>query len=158
MYDHFASKRELFIALLGEQADALLGDVARGIAGSGPPEQRMRETIDGFLLAVHERPFAARVLLAPVPGDAEVLEAQRENSARVNAALRELLGADLRRAGLDPDADPAAAAVELIVSGLVGVARWWLDRPDVSREQLTAIAMGVLWHGLSNTAGVDNRH
>jgi AcrR family transcriptional regulator len=152
MYDHFASKRELFIALLGEQADALLGDVARGIAGAGPPEGRMRDTIDAFLLAVGERPFAARVLLSPVPGDAAVLDAQREIAERVNAALRELLGADLRRAGLQPASDRATAAVELIVSGLVGVARWWLEHRDLPREQLTAVAMGVLWDGLNAAA------
>ena len=113
----------------------------------------MRDTIDAFLLAVGERPFAARVLLTPVPGEPTVLDAQRAIAGRVNAALRELLAADLRRAGLAPDSELATAAVELIVSGLVGLAGWWLEHPDVPRERLTAVAMGVLWQGLSAAAG-----
>ena len=39
-------------------------------------------------------------------------------------------------------------AVELIRSGLTGLALWWHEHPDVPREQIVATAMNVLWWGL----------
>jgi hypothetical protein len=39
-------------------------------------------------------------------------------------------------------------AAELIRSGLIGLALWWQDHPEVPREQIVATAMNVLWVGL----------
>ncbi len=33
-------------------------------------------------------------------------------------------------------------------SGLTGLAIWWMDHPDVPREQIVATAMNVVWVGL----------
>ena len=38
-------------------------------------------------------------------------------------------------------------AAELIRSGLTGLALWWQDHPEVTREQIVATALNVLWVG-----------
>jgi hypothetical protein len=39
-------------------------------------------------------------------------------------------------------------AAEVMRSGLAGLAIWWTDHPEVTRDQIVATAMDVLWIGL----------
>jgi hypothetical protein len=39
-------------------------------------------------------------------------------------------------------------AVEIVRSGLTGLAIWWYEHPEVPREQVVAAALGVVWLGL----------
>jgi hypothetical protein len=41
----------------------------------------------------------------------------------------------------------AEMAAELIRSALTGVALWWQDHPEISREQIVATVLNVLWVG-----------
>ena len=39
-------------------------------------------------------------------------------------------------------------AAVVMRSGLTGLAVWWLDHPEVTREQIVATAVNVIWIGL----------
>ena len=39
-------------------------------------------------------------------------------------------------------------AVELTRSALTGLAIWWYDHPEVTADQMVAVAMNTLWLGL----------
>ena len=41
-------------------------------------------------------------------------------------------------------------AAEVMRAGLAGLAIWWSDHPEVSREQIVDTALKVLWVGLRN--------
>jgi AcrR family transcriptional regulator len=148
LYDHFASKRELFLWLLEGQAAELLEDVGERMVGEAPPRERMRQTIDAFLASVEAHPFAWRLLLRESTGDPGVVAAHRRIAADANAAVRALLAADLERAGVAPESERAAVAVELIIAAVLGVASWWGEHRDVARGELVDVVMLVLWNGL----------
>src|SRR5206468_12644250 len=48
LYDHFDSKKALYLALLEEQNAQLVAHVAERITGAGDTRARMRATIDAF--------------------------------------------------------------------------------------------------------------
>jgi AcrR family transcriptional regulator len=152
LYDHFASKRELFLWLLRDQADALLTDAAGRITATGTAAERMRNTLDSFLASVQAHPFAWRLLLRESTGDPELVAEHRRISERDTQAIRGLLAPDIERAGIDPESPRAIAAVTLVVSGIVGMTLWWNEHPDVPRETLVDAAMDVLWSGLERLA------
>ena len=93
---------------------------------------------------MHERPYVSRMFFAETTGDAEVEAIHREVRAQATTALGAIVG---REAGLD---DPLAheMAAEVMRAGLAGLAIWWTDHPEVSREQIVATAVNVIWIGL----------
>ena len=42
----------------------------------------------------------------------------------------------------------AAMASEVLRGGLTALALWWLEHPEVPREQIVAVAMNLFWVGL----------
>jgi AcrR family transcriptional regulator len=149
LYDHFPNKRVLLLAVLQEQNAALIEHVGGRITGTGTPEERMRATIDAYFSFAESRPAARRLLFDRTDeDDAEIQTVRlgiRESRTRAVAAL---LAPDLRRIGLDPDSPTAEAMVELLITGLDGMAQWWARHREVPRAELVSAAMRLLWHGL----------
>jgi AcrR family transcriptional regulator len=148
LYDHFPSKKALFLWLLGQQQAALIEHVAGLVRGEGPPAKRMREAIDALLSFVQAHPFAWRMLFRETGGDPEVAEIHAGVQAEGRAAARDLLAEDLGHAGIDPASERAELLVELLTSSIQGLASWWYDHPDTPRERLVETAMDALWGGL----------
>src|SRR3954451_12598710 len=70
LYRHFESKRELFLAVLGDQVSRLaaaIGDATD--PSSAPLEQRIVKTAEAILNFVTERPHAWRLLRTTPPAD-----------------------------------------------------------------------------------------
>ena len=151
LYDHFPSKKALFLAVLDEQSAAFLADVGGRISGQGDARERMRQTIAAVFAFAHERPGPWRLLFGNTAhGDAEIDAAAVAAHRQRVAAVAALLAEDARRAGIDPAGPQAEAMVEMLIAALRGGAEWGLARPDVPREQLVDAALALLWTGLGN--------
>lgn len=149
LYDHFRSKRELYLQVLDSQNAALLAEVGAGITGGGAGPERLRSTIGAYLSFARQRPASRRLLVDPVPtGDTDldqVIAAYRTTRAQAVALM---LAPDLAVSGVPVGSTESAVVVELLITGVDGVARWWQDHPAATLEEVTDIAARLLWNGL----------
>ena len=149
LYDHFPSKRALFVALLKAKRHELLSHLRDAIATDSSGGERIRAMLEAFLGFAEREPEAWRLLYpehAPVDPDvaADHLRLHRDASR----LLASMLVPDARRAGLDPRSPVAAAIFSLHQAALVGLVRWWHAHPEVERGQVLEAAVKALWNGL----------
>lgn len=154
LYDHFPSKKALFLALLEEQNALFLGHVGARITGEGTAEERMRGTVDAVFSFAERHPQAWRLLFGNAAhGDADIDATWRAiHEGRIHA-VGILLAPDARAAGIDPESRHAEIMVELVVSSLAGTAEWWREHRGVPRRELVKAAIDVLWTGLAHLDG-----
>jgi AcrR family transcriptional regulator len=151
LYDHYPSKRLLLLALMHEQSAALVAHVGARIGGAGSARERMRSTVDAYFSFAQDRPAARRLLFDRADeDDAEIRTVRRGIRDSRTRAVTALLAGDIRSVGVDPGEPVAEAMVELLITGLDGVAQWWVRHPEVPRPALVEGAMRVLWTGLAH--------
>lgn len=147
VYDHFDSKQDLHTRLLERHRDQLLAVWREHLLASDPPEQRIPRALDAWARYVESHPFAWLMLFRETSGEPEVRAAHRRVQAEARASLAPLLAAQPGAGLVAVDPRGLEMAVELIRSGLTGLALWWHEHRDVPREQIVATAMNVLWIG-----------
>ncbi|MBO0768025.1 MAG: TetR/AcrR family transcriptional regulator [Solirubrobacterales bacterium] len=148
LYDHFPSKLALFQALLETEQEALVSYLRAALTSSGSVEDRWRATFDAFFRFVEEQPLAWRLLYPDRPPlDSEAADEHRRHRAEYNRLMADLLAADARRAGLEPDTVQARALFAMHRDALSGAARWWRHHPDVTRTEIVEAAMAALYTG-----------
>lgn len=149
LYDHFASKQELFAELLRAQNAELMAHVGEPIASDAPLRSRIQAAYDVFFRFVEEQPLAWRLLFpAQPPLDPEVAASYRHVRSEANRVLAELLAPDARRTGVDPLSPVGRALFAVHLEALFGAARWWHAHPDVPRDEMVRAAMAALWTGM----------
>ncbi|WP_418059521.1 TetR/AcrR family transcriptional regulator [Pimelobacter simplex] len=149
LYDHFRDKRALYLHVLGTENAAMLAEVGTGITGAGAGRARMRATVAAYLSFAQQRPAARRLLVDPIPtGDPGLDQAVHAFRTARTQAVATMLGPDLSRAGLAAGTTSAAVVVELLITGVDGVARWWQEHPAASLDEVTDVAAQLLWNGL----------
>lgn len=154
VYDHFASKLDLFTRLLERTRDELLAMWVAELAGEEPTDVRMRRAFTAWATYVEQHRFAARMYFQEATGDPRARAAHRAIQAQGRAALGAILGhepAARRVVGSDPELLELSA--EVMRAGLAGLAIWWDEHPGVPRERIVETAMNVLWTGFERLAG-----
>jgi AcrR family transcriptional regulator len=153
VYDHVASKRQLYTELL-EAVRTDLTNVVEDALGYGGSydESRVRAALDAFFGYVELHPQACRLLFLEVQG-ANVSEVGRELDERISARLAGTLGADPRLLPDDPDRERQLVILgELIKSAVQGLASWWMLHEDVARQTLVERAVALVWPALVRAA------
>jgi AcrR family transcriptional regulator len=149
LYDHFASKHDLYVKLTEGIRDELTSLGAAAMAADAPPEQRVRSAIEAFFVFVEQRPSAARVLLFTPVGEPELVEAARQVQTGATAALSALLVAEGDLLAGAPDRELRLELLtEFMKQGLHGLAEWWSQHPETPRGALVSAAMDLVWSGL----------
>jgi hypothetical protein len=125
------------------------------LAGDDPAEQRIVRALDAWATYVQEHPYAPRMFFTETTGDPAIEAIHHEVQAQAIGALGVILG---RAAGGDGrsalgDRQAHEMAAEVMRAGLVGLAIWWSDHPEVPREQIVATAVNVLWIGMERVRG-----
>lgn len=150
LYDHFTSKKELYLAVVDEQNRAMLDAVTAAITGAGEPRARMRATVLGYLEFTRDHPWASRLLVAPPPsGDPEIdaTVAQRERTRY--DAVAAMLAEDLGRAGARLDALAASQVAAMAAAGVDALTRWRELHPEAQLEDIADLAVRLLWGGMT---------
>ena len=150
VYDHFESKQALYRSLLEAHYADLRGVWRRNFGGDDPANKRVARSFDAWFAYVERHPFAGRMLFRDTTGDPEIAAMHAEVAAASRTAVMPLA---VEEAGIfDPAQAGGGPAVEMlweVLRGvLLGLARWWADRPEVPRDEVVAMAMNTLWVGL----------
>src|SRR5215211_4208229 len=72
LYQHFGSKKELYLALLARHRDGLLGRLAVGMSRPAPLAKRIQRTTEEWFGYFEENPAAPAILFREAVGDAEI--------------------------------------------------------------------------------------
>jgi AcrR family transcriptional regulator len=157
VYDHFPSKRELFVELMETARDELTSRGIEAMSGDAPLEERLRAAILAFFVYVEEHPATARVLFTPPTGEPDLLEAARRVQAGATAGIAELLAAERDLLAGAPDRKRRLELFgEFLKQGAHGLAIWWTDHPRVPRRVLVDATMDLLWAGLESHLSSQN--
>jgi AcrR family transcriptional regulator len=151
IYEHFASKQELYADLIARNARELNQRVVGALVGveveSGVG--RLATGLEAFFAFVEERRDAWRMLFRETtdPDAAAVVDRMIE---QVTVEVTGLIALDPGARALDQGGAETALRLlaEMLVGGVQSMANWWADHPEVSRTQMVEIAMDFAWLGL----------
>ncbi|HMA26361.1 MAG: TetR/AcrR family transcriptional regulator [Solirubrobacterales bacterium] len=148
LYEHFSSKRELYVAMLEMHVRELVERISGAVAGAEPGEARMRAGLEAFFGFVESRRGAWRIMFRNA-GDPDVAVRLNRLRDEVAAAIVQLMSEEAERRGLDFPRLPEF--VEMIAQQMVGamqsLADWWDLHRDVPREEVVQAAMDFAWVG-----------
>ncbi len=155
LYDHFASKAELFAALVESQADELISQwerVGHGVDGSA--EDLFRGTIEAIFAWVETNEAGWRMIFLDSPTDPAVAQVHRERQERATQVLAEQFArVDGLRLSVDLPRDRANAFLAEAAKWTVNaIAAWWWSNRDLSRTQIVQLTADLLWRGLADIA------
>jgi AcrR family transcriptional regulator len=150
IYEHFASKQELYTDLIARNARELTQRVAGALVGveveSGVG--RLATGLEAFFAFVEERRDAWRMLFREA-SDPEATAVRDRMVEQVTAEVTGLIALDPGARALESPAEPALRLLaEMLVGGVQSMANWWTEHPEVPRTQMVAIAMDFAWLGL----------
>lgn len=154
LYDHFASKLELHRWLLEHTRNELLELWQREFFTDEPAAVRIPRALHAWAGYVESHPYAARMFFRDTSGDPEAEAVHREIQAQARVALGVVLGREPGAEHLGGQVRLEMAA-EVLRAGLSGLAVWWSEHPGVAREEIVAVALGVVWTGFERTLDAD---
>jgi AcrR family transcriptional regulator len=152
VYDCFASKEELFTALLRREETRVLGQIAAALprgADRDDPELVLGDALTAFLHAVADSPAAYRVIFLGEGGaNAAVARHIRAGRRDQVQAIAVLVTEWLRRHRPDVDAESAAPLVAHALVGMAeGAARALLTEDGAWTPESLGRALGALAAG-----------
>ena len=153
LYQHFASKQDLFLAVVGEQASLLaaaIGDAADPT--SAPLEPRVIKTATAILAFVADRPHAWRLLRTTPPGDNKIAQAYAELRSGARSLTAQTTARD-RNFSAPPGIDRSIAADlfgHLQWTAYEALGDWAVSHPELEDSDLLRIFMDFMWIGLEH--------
>jgi AcrR family transcriptional regulator len=136
VYDHFASKDDLYRRLLERQRDDLVAFWAKRLPLPAGAEA-LEALIDAYFQYVEAHPFAYRMYFR----DTTHRDIQQQGVKMLAALLKTVPGFE------DADQATLEMSTEVMRTGLIGLALWWQDHPEVARAKVVKAAMRALSMG-----------
>lgn len=142
VYRHFDSKKALYMALLEKHQGDLPSffDQAPAPSAGGSPELVLRVILEHWLDYVRLNQHAWLMLFRDSSGDAEIQALRFEVSRRAREVLVAYIAGEPRFA---VPARQLAPTAEMLVSGLAGLALWWIDHPQTPKSLVVEVAVRV---------------
>jgi AcrR family transcriptional regulator len=151
LYDHFGSKRELFITVLEQHSAGLRERSLRRLDGASP-EDLVRASVANYFEFVEEHPFLFRFLHREPPTDPEIAAVCQALADQGTAGIADLIrfgAADTKSVkGISVD-DGAWILARATQAACGGVATWWYENRDVPRERVVELVFMLLWQGFA---------
>lgn len=143
LYQHFPSKRELYLALIRDAVHEMEARVRAALKGTTDNRARVEGATATYFAFVGDPRF--RLIFSAERSDEEVHAEVNAAHRRVTETVAELISKD---AGLD------RASAQFLAAALRGLAaegaRWWSEHYDVKRDQAARLAAQLAWRGLGS--------
>lgn len=145
LYQHFESKKELYLALLTEDMAGLQSRIETAIDDAESNPLRIKAGLSAYFefIDANEGSFHLlfRETLGAEPDFREVIERFRDAiAARIGKIIAE-------------DTSLPTPVSELLARGVMGLgesaAQWWLERRSVDKEEVLKDLSDLAWRGLS---------
>jgi AcrR family transcriptional regulator len=162
IYEHFASKQDLYAELLEMHAGELFSVLAEAIAEAGrSAPARLADGFDAFYGFVEEHRVAWRMLFREATDPEAVAVLDRitaEVTSFVAGVIREDPGS--RRAADDAASREHGVQVvaQLLVGAVQSLANWWADHQELPRERIVEMTMDFAWLGLQRLSQGERWH
>jgi AcrR family transcriptional regulator len=158
LYQHFPGKLELYLALLDQHADDLVGRVRDALSSTTDNKQRVDSCVAAyfdFVTAESDDTAGAFRL---------VFESDLRNDPLV-AARFERMHTDCAEAVAETiakDTGSSRAEAHLLSVGMIGLAeiaaRWWLQAPGlIDRDDAIRLLGALMWRGISGFPRTDDQ-
>ncbi|MCS7480816.1 TetR/AcrR family transcriptional regulator [Umezawaea endophytica] len=154
LYDHFASKADLYAVLLVQQVDSLVDEWSAPVAPVSTYDL-FHGRVSSIYAWIEHNEHAWRMIFGEPPRDEDVARVHREGQARATRHLTGLFRS-VPRLDLSVDLDRARAdelLAEAARSALNAMATWWWSNRDVPREHVVALTTDLLWRGIRDLTG-----
>ncbi|MGQ0842911.1 MAG: TetR/AcrR family transcriptional regulator [Sporichthyaceae bacterium] len=145
LYQHFPGKRDLYLALLDESAEALIGAVREALAGTTDNKLRVKATVSAYYAFVEDKTGAFRLVFeSDFTGEPDVRD-------RVDAVDRKC--AEMISEVIAEDTGLPEAESRLLGAGLAGLAQvtaraWVAGGRAVARDEAIELIAGLMWRGI----------
>jgi AcrR family transcriptional regulator len=146
LYQHFPSKLELYLDLLGESAAEMVRLVRAALAATSDNHERVDNAVAAYFTFVADNDQAYRLIFeSDLRGQAEVERIVERATDDCISAITETITTDT---GVDVE------RARLLASGMVGLsqvsARYWIQQsPHVSRGEAIELLSTLMWSGIS---------
>ena len=151
IYEHFASKQDLYAELLEQHAGVLFSALSEAISEAGrSASARLVVGFDAFYGFVEEHRVAWRMLFREAT-DPEAVAVLDRVTAEVTAFVAGLIAEDPgTRRGDDEEAREHRIQVlaQLLVGAVQSLASWWADHQELPRRRIVEMTMDFAWVGL----------
>lgn len=142
LYQHFPSKRELYLALVNDAAEELQFQVRKALEGTTDNEARVEAAIAAYFDFVEDKRFQLLFGTAETADD-DVRAAVEGAEARIANVIGRLIADD---AGLSEE---SANFLAWGVRGLASEgARWWIEHREVEKADAVRLLSRLVWRGL----------
>jgi AcrR family transcriptional regulator len=144
LYQHFGSKRELYLELLEDVGDRLRDAIGKATSEASTPREQVQRGFAAYFRFVADNEAAFQVLFG---GGTRRDEEFAAHATRVEESIADGIATLIEVDGLEDDTR------RLLAHGIVGLAegasRHWLrERHDADPETLAATVADLAWAGL----------
>lgn len=153
LYQHFPSKRDLYLGLLRDAVAEMEAQVTKALEGTHDNKARVHGAIGAYFDFIGDRRFAllfGTAELADADVRAEVDQANDRVAHVVGGLIAKDAGLSLERARL------LAAAVRAVATE---GARWWIERQGddaIDKEEAVRLLARLAWRGIGSFGPVDD--
>jgi AcrR family transcriptional regulator len=158
LYQHFPGKLELYLALLDQHADDLVGRVRDALSSTTDNKAR----VDGCVAAYFD--FVTAESNDMAGAFRLVFESDLNNDPLVAARVEQMHNdcAEAVAETIAKDTGSSRAEAHLLSVGMIGLAevaaRWWLQSPDlIGREDAIRLLGALTWRGISGFPRTDDQ-
>src|SRR5436305_8615613 len=143
LYAYFGSKEGLYLAYIDRAGGDLLNRLLTASPSDDRPAAVLRARITEFLSFVEEHADGWKVLFREVGSTRPFADRVAEIRLQIVRAIRVMV--EEGAGGCQGSAPPASDAVaHALVGAGESLANWWLDHPEVPREEVAAWYFGVV--------------
>lgn len=142
-------KPDILAQLLDEYERRIVMALWGAISNTTDPRSRLHAGIDAYFRFIEEHPAGARLIEeAAADPDPVVREIVPEIRRTVAQGVTNTIADVMAAAGLDPKWSPAYAYA--MVGATQAAGKWWLENPQVCREDIVDHLMAFFWQGFAN--------
>jgi len=152
LYAYFGSKEGLYVAYVDRTGRELLDRLAGATTPDDQPSVRLRAGILEFLAFIEEHRDGWQVLFGELTSMGPVVEEVGVLRRRIAQWIMGVLAGATGGQGNVPDVSVQATAHAIVGAG-ESLANWWLEHPDVRRDQVADWYMGMILAAASAAVG-----